>query len=38
MKRELGKADEGMTHSLLQGIEELRRKIKQNNEVTSKEM
>jgi hypothetical protein len=38
MKWEIGKADEGMTLSLLQEIEEHRRKIKQNSEVTSEEM
>lgn len=38
MKREIGKADVGMTHSLRQQIEEHRRKIKQNSEVKSQEM
>jgi hypothetical protein len=38
MKQEMGKADEGMTNSLRQEIEEHRRKIKRNSEVTSQEM
>jgi hypothetical protein len=38
MKRDIVKADEGMTHSLRQEIEEHGRKIKPNNEVTSQEM